>query len=63
MQNVLLLLQLNAKENFQRLRERVNRQEWTEYAPTTMNAGYILLLNEMSESSYATTVDNLYISL
>ncbi len=62
MRNVLLLLKLNVKQNFQRLRKRVNRQEWTGYGPTTMNALYNCLLNEISEISYFTTVDDLFVS-
>jgi hypothetical protein len=42
-------LQLNAKENFQRLRKRVNRQEWTEYVPAEMQAGYHRYFNEIRE--------------
>jgi predicted metalloendopeptidase len=47
MQNILTLLQLNAKQNFIKLREPVTRQEWIDFAPTTMNAFYHSLFNKI----------------
>jgi len=51
MQNVLLLLQLNAKQKFRRYREPINREEWIEHGPTTINAFYRRLFNDISKIS------------
>ena len=47
MQNMVLLLQLNAKESLRRLHQSVDRQEWIDYTPTTSNAFYHPLLNKI----------------
>lgn len=47
MQNILLLLQLNAKKSLQRLHQSVDRQEWIDYIPTMSNAFYHPLLNKI----------------
>jgi predicted metalloendopeptidase len=51
MKNVLLLLQLNAKQKFQKLRQPIDRQEWIEHGPTTVNAFYSYLFNDISKTS------------
>jgi hypothetical protein len=63
MQNVLLLLQLNAKKNFRRYRESVDRQEWIEHGPTTVNAFYRPLFNDICKISPLRTIHDLCISL
>jgi hypothetical protein len=62
MHNVLLLLQLNAKQNFRRYREPVDRQEWIEYGPTTINAFYRPLFNDISRISSSRTMNDLCVS-
>ena len=47
--NVLHLLQLNAKRHLQKLRQDINREEWTDHGPTTVNAFYRALYNEISK--------------
>jgi predicted metalloendopeptidase len=47
--NVLLLLQLNAKRNFQRFGKSVDRQEWIDYAPATINTFYHSFLNKIGQ--------------
>jgi predicted metalloendopeptidase len=47
MYNVLLLLQLNAKQNFQRFRKPIDRQEWIDYAPATIRTFYHSFLNKI----------------
>jgi predicted metalloendopeptidase len=47
MKNILILLQLNAKQNFQKLRKPINHQEWMDFSPTTVNAYYDNLLNQI----------------
>ncbi len=47
MQNVLLALQLNVKQNLQRFREAIDRQEWIDYIPTTINAFYHSSFNKI----------------
>jgi len=52
MQNVLTLLQLNVKENFQKLRKPVDRSEWINCDPTTITAYHVPLFNQISKTSY-----------
>jgi predicted metalloendopeptidase len=63
MQNVLTLLQLNAKQNFRRLRKPVDRHEWIGCDLTTVNAFYHVLFNDISKISSSRTLHYLYISL
>jgi predicted metalloendopeptidase len=62
MQNVLLLLQLKVKQNIQLLRETVNRQEWSEFGPTTINAYYNSMLNDISKTSSSKAMHYLHLS-
>ncbi|CAF4138244.1 unnamed protein product [Adineta steineri] len=49
MNNYLKLLQIKAKEEFQLLRKHVDRQAWDDLPPTTVNAWYTPLKNQISK--------------
>ena len=49
MRNVLLALEINSKKNLQRLREPIDRHEWTAHGPTSINAFYRPLFNDISK--------------
>ncbi|CAF4912373.1 unnamed protein product, partial [Rotaria sp. Silwood1] len=46
--NTLIIDQLNAKNNFRLLRKQVDRKTWSDYAPTTVNAFYFALYNDIT---------------
>ena len=49
MNNVLRLRQISAKANLQLLREPINRQKWTNYDVTVINAFYTEWFNDISK--------------
>jgi len=51
MPNILILVRLNAKKNFQKLREPIDRKAWTYIIPTDVNAYYRPSFNDISKKT------------
>jgi hypothetical protein len=63
MPNILISIQLYSKRELQALRDPVDRQEWIDIQPTTIDAVHQLPSNEISTNHLLTIKNYIFVSL